>query len=235
MLQLHYPTVTKTILERQYPGKPTLKVAFGNGNGAIFENSSKLRASLFVTSRWPRSSGQTNYQVHHPPWLSLTFRAEKRSAQAFAHPLSQAQGGLVDCVCLLLEFWVKCTRCERLLPVKHFYLKCLLFSSLKNYFGFGTTNVKGKPDHSVNLRWNKRFWTFLKRRVFFWLCIRLIYELISPGWIKTRLYSVISNYGYFQFTCPDLLPLQNQLYLCLQWKNHIAVLTQQSHKPLCAY
>ena len=66
MLELHYPTVTKTILERQYPGKPTLKVAFGNGNGAIFENSSKLRGSLFVTSRWPRSSGQTNYQVHHP-------------------------------------------------------------------------------------------------------------------------------------------------------------------------
>ena len=67
MLELHYPTVTKTILERQYPGKPTLKVAFGNGSGAIFENSSKLRASLFVTSRWPRSSGQTNCQVHHPP------------------------------------------------------------------------------------------------------------------------------------------------------------------------
>ena len=67
MLELHYPTVTKTILERQYPGKPTLKVAFGNDNGAIFENSSKLRASLFVTSRWPRSSGQTNYQVHHLP------------------------------------------------------------------------------------------------------------------------------------------------------------------------
>ena len=67
MLELHYPTVTKTILERQYPGKPTLKIAFGNDNGAIFENSSKLRASLFVTSRWPRSSGQANYQVHHPP------------------------------------------------------------------------------------------------------------------------------------------------------------------------
>ena len=44
---------------------------FGNGTGAIFENSSKLRASLFVTSRWPRSSGQTNYQVHHPPWSNL--------------------------------------------------------------------------------------------------------------------------------------------------------------------
>ena len=33
----------------------------------------------------------------------------------------------VDCVCLLVEFWVKCTRWERLLPVKHFYLTCLLF------------------------------------------------------------------------------------------------------------
>ena len=36
----------------------------------------------------------------------VIFRAEKRSAQASAHPLSQAQGGLfcsVD-VCFLLEF-----------------------------------------------------------------------------------------------------------------------------------
>ena len=58
MLELHYPTVTKTILERQYPGKPTLKVAFGNGNGAIFENSSKLRGSLVVMVK-------PNSQVHH--------------------------------------------------------------------------------------------------------------------------------------------------------------------------
>ena len=71
------------------------------------------------------------------------------------------------------------------------------FSPLENYFGFRTTNFKGKTDHSVNLRWDKKFWTFLKRRVFFWLCIRLIYELISPGSIKTRWYSVISSYGYF--------------------------------------
>ena len=73
------------------------------------------------------------------------------------------------------------------------------FSSLENYFGFRTTNVQGKMDHPVSLRWNKRFWTFLKRRVFFWLCIRLIYEFISPGWIKTRLYSVINSYGYFLY------------------------------------
>ena len=39
-------------------------------------------------------------------WGAVAFRAEKRSAQASAHPLSQAQGGnfLCVCVCLLLEF-----------------------------------------------------------------------------------------------------------------------------------
>ena len=30
-----------------------------------------------------------------------------------------------------------------------------------------------------------------------------VLPILSPGWIKTRLYSVISSYGYF-FTCPDL-------------------------------
>ena len=35
------------------------------------------------------------------------------------------------------------------------------------------------------------------------------------------------------FTRPDLLPLQNQLYLCLQSKNHIAVITHQSEQT-CA-
>ena len=49
---------------------------------------------------------------------------------------------------------MKCTRFERLLPEKHFDLTCLLF---ENYFGFRTINVKGKIDHSVSLRWNKRF------------------------------------------------------------------------------
>ena len=66
MLELHYPTLTKTILKCQHPRKPTLKVAFENGNIAIFENSSKLCTSLFVTSRWPRPSRQTYYQVHPP-------------------------------------------------------------------------------------------------------------------------------------------------------------------------
>ena len=67
-------------------------------------------------------------------------------------------------------------------PRKAFLLLCgFCFSSLENYFGVGTTNVKGKKDHSVSLRWNKEFWTFPKRRVFFWLFIRFICELISPS------------------------------------------------------
>ena len=35
------------------------------------------------------------YRRHNPRGM---FRAEKRSAQASAHPLSQAQGGSVDCL-----------------------------------------------------------------------------------------------------------------------------------------
>ena len=38
-----------------------------------------------------------------------------------------------------------------------FYVVLVAFSSLKNYFGFRTTNVKGRTDHSVSQRWNKRF------------------------------------------------------------------------------
>ena len=91
----------------------------------------------------------------------------------------------VDCVCLLLEFWTKCTRCERLLPVKHFYLTSLLFCRrLKITLDSEQPMLKEKQ--IIPSVWGgiKGFWTFLKRRVFFWLCIRLIYELISPGWIK---------------------------------------------------
>ena len=55
-------------------------------------------------------------------------------------------------------------------------------SSLENSFGLGTADVKAKTDHSVSLRWNKKFWAFSKRRVFFWLCIGFyICELISPS------------------------------------------------------
>ena len=111
-----------------------------------------------------------------------------------------------------LCLFVKCTRCERLLLVdvcKAFLfvfsvVVLVVFSSLENYFGFRTTNVKGRTDHSVSLRWNKRFEHFQRGEYFsddcatsceLILCPGL--RLPSPGSIKNRLYSVISSYGYF--------------------------------------
>ena len=95
-----------------------------------------------------------------------TFRAEKRSAQASAHPLSQAQGGLflcVDWVCLLLKL-SEMHEVRTFAPCNAFLFEMFaFFSSLENYFGFRTTNVKGKTDHSVSLRWN-RHWRVAKRK-----------------------------------------------------------------------
>ena len=67
--------------------KTNFKSSICKCNGAIFENSSKLRASLFVTSRWPRIIGtnETNYQVHHPP---LSFNLVPR-VLACAAPLTR--------------------------------------------------------------------------------------------------------------------------------------------------
>ena len=90
----------------------------------------------------------------------------------------------VQFVCLSLrEFWLRLNEMHKVWTFasrKAFLLLCgFCFLSLENYFGLGKTNVKGKMDHSVSLRWNKKFWTFPKRRVFFWLFIRFICELIS--------------------------------------------------------
>ena len=69
MLELYYPTLTKTILNHQYPGNPTLKLAFGNGNGTIFENSSlrdATMAKIIWTTKLPSS----------PPALILSMIAD---------------------------------------------------------------------------------------------------------------------------------------------------------------
>ena len=44
---------------------------------------------------------------------------------------------------------MKYKRCERLLLVKAFFVfvVVVVFSSLENYFGFRTTNVRVKTDH----------------------------------------------------------------------------------------
>ena len=94
------------------------------------------------------------------------FRAEKRPAQASAHLLSQAQGGLF--YVLTVQWIVQCLfvagvlsevhEVRRFAPCKAFLFDMFaFFSSLENYFGFRTTDVRGKTDHSVSLRWNKRF------------------------------------------------------------------------------
>ena len=87
------------------------------------------------------------------------FRAEKRSAQASAHPLSQAQGGLFCVLCLFVAGVLsEMHEVRTFAPCKAFLFDMFaFFSSFENYFGFRTTNVKGKMDHSVSLRWNKRF------------------------------------------------------------------------------
>ena len=115
-------------------------------------------------------------------------------------PYRRLKAGFSVCwLCLFAGVLNEMHKVRTFTPCKAFLFDMFaFFSSLENDFGFRTTNVKGKTDHSLSLSWNKTFWTFLKRRVFFWLCIRLIYELIMPK--KNPLYSVISSYGYFFYT-----------------------------------
>ena len=160
-------------------------------------------------------------------WHS-TFRAEKRSAQASAHPLSQAQGGLfcacVGCVQLCLSVterssdwdWIKCTRCERFLLEKSFYF-CVVFVFRHLQIILDSNNrCWGKNESSPSV-WGriKSFQHFQRGEYFSDCAFDLLvswFRLLSPGWIKTRLYSVISKYF---FTCPDLFPLQNHSFILL--------------------
>ena len=69
--------------------------------------------------------------------------------------------------------WMKYTFFERFLFVLSLFICfcfccCCCFESLENYVGFRATNVRVKTDNSVSLKWNKTFWTFSKRFVFFW-------------------------------------------------------------------
>ena len=123
------------------------------------------------------------------------FRAEKRSAQACAHPLSQAQGGLFCwCVCLSLrEFWLRLNEMHKVwtFASRKVFLPLCGFSSssLANYFGLRTTDVKAKTEHSVSLRWNKTFWPFpTQRGEYFSDCAFDLFvswfRLLSPAELK---------------------------------------------------
>ena len=132
---------------------------------------------------WIRNKLQLHVAVQGGKTFCASFCASFIAGSRRAFPC-------VDCVrqfvCLSLrEFWLRLNEMHKVwtfAPRKAFLLLCgFCFSSLENYFGLGTTNVKGKTDHSVGLRWNKEFWTFPKRGVFFRLFIRFICELISPS------------------------------------------------------
>ena len=142
---------------------------------------------------------------------------------------------LDDCVCLCHSVrvltkteWIHKVR--MLAPCKAFLFVfvVVVFSSLENYFGFGTTNLRVKMDHSISLRWNMTFWTFPKRFVFFWpLCIRFVswfcvqsfaffcqaelttackVELLSMDTSQLRTVSnVPTNFSYIFFKKPSII------------------------------
>ena len=82
---------------------------------------------------------------------------------------------LVSFCAVLWELWLRLNEihevwtfafCKAFLFV---FVVVVVFSSLENYFGFRTTNVRVKTDHSTSLRWKKTFCgTFPKRPEFFW-------------------------------------------------------------------
>ena len=110
----------------------------------------------------------------HSIWSREDIQGGKRFCASFCASLiagSRRAFLYGDCVCLLLEIMSEVHEVRTFAPCKALLFDMFaFFSSLENYFGFRTTNVKGKTDHSVSLQWNKRFWTFLKRRVYFLDC-----------------------------------------------------------------
>ena len=123
-------------------------------------------------------------------------------------------------VCLSLrEFWL---RPNEMHEVRTFApCEVFLFVCFENYFGFRTTNVKGKTDHSVSLRWNKKLWLFPERRVFFWLSIQLIcFAHFRPAELKPAcIVLLVVTVPFFLHSQIYILPLQNHLYPSLQSMN----------------
>ena len=118
----HPPHMTKS-------GKTAKLDWFTDG---IFTRSNTTQKNMYYKYMVFLCRGGGGASLCPPP---CKFRAEKRSAQASAHPLSQAQGGLF-CLMTGLDWtvpglavclFVKCTRCESLLLVevcKDFFLCC---------------------------------------------------------------------------------------------------------------
>ena len=99
---------------------------------------------------------------------------------------------------------------------------CVWFSFFVTWklLGLGTTNVKGKTDHPVSLRWYKEFWTFPKRRVFFWLFIRFNCELISPSFAGLNLNPLFLLLLVSTFSHAQIYSLCRTSFILLFSKNH---------------
>ena len=155
-------------------------------------------------------------------WGIEAFRAEKSSAQASAHPLSQAQGGLFYVLTCWLCLFVKCTRCERLLLVEVCKAFLFVFLLLLFYLPLKITLDSEQPmlnEERIipSVGGGINVLNVFKEASTFLIIVHSSCELIlwpvlglpSPGWIKTHLYSVISSYGYF-FYMPRLFHLPSR-------------------------
>ena len=120
-----------------------------------------------------------------PGWLAPAWRFAVVSCyhvnkcRAMRGNRSELAPGRKSPRCHVNTPWMKCTRCERLLLEKSFYL-CVVFVFRHLKITLESEQRMLKQIRII-LRWNKKFWAFPKWRVFFWLCIRFICELISPS------------------------------------------------------
>ena len=170
-----------------------------------------------------------NLSVYFPPQYGYPCYSGRKNVlrKLLRTPYRRLKAGfsvrvltVFDCVCLSLrEFWLRLNEMHKVWTFssrKAFLPFCgFCFSSLENYFGLGTTNVKGK--RIIPSVWGgiKSFQHFQRGQYFSDCAFDLFvswFRLLSPGWIKTRLYSLISKYF---FTCPDLFPLHGTSFILL--------------------
>ena len=204
-----------------------------------------------INSSGPGRHKSFTHNEHRASAVGRKFRAEKRSAHVSAHLLSQAQGGLFWLylfvteriltetvwnarranVCSLQSLYYYNNNYYYYHYHYHYHYYYIIysilffvffFSSLENYFGFRAINVKGKTDLCVSLKWNRKFWTFTRRRVFLWLCMRLICDWLKPACILLLIVTVTFS------KCLDLLPLQNLLF------SQITILQTRASEQTCA-
>ena len=67
-----------------------------------------------------------------------------------------------------------------------------------------TRNNQGKTDHPVSLRWNKKFWTLPKRRVFSDCAFDLFvswFRLLSPGGLTVFVEHIFTFFHFHVQTC----------------------------------